>query len=281
MKSETQDLLKVLEGASPKKGVRPEEVPVMKFEGAFGRELRHWDPEPRWYKPMLCFLVVQSSRLITQVFNRLELVGQEHWQQAFDSAKRGVLSFSNHVSLFDDPLITSGLGRTRYSEARWIPADHKNFFGSTAMGTLFGSGKCVPIIRGAGLEQPGLAFLVERLREGAWVHIFPEGGRTRDPEARLRRPFKTGIGRLIREASPTLLPFYHRGMEAVLPIGARLPRVGQRVSVHFDAPAQVDDAWLEARESAEPESGELCALTAWCEARLVALERRVLGQQTG
>ena len=249
--------------------------------GAFSRELRHWDPEPRWYKPMLCFLVVQSSRFITQVLNRLELVGQEHWQRAFESAQRGVLSFSNHVSLFDDPLITSGLGRTRYHKTRWIPADHKNFFGSAAMGTLFGSGKCVPIIRGAGLAQPGLDFLVERLREGAWVHIFPEGGRTRDPQARLRRPFKTGIGRLIREAAPTLLPFYHRGMEAVLPIGAKVPRVGKRVRVHFDAPVQVTDAWLMARSGEGSRAEALCELTAWCESTLAALEARVLKSEGG
>ncbi|MGB0592006.1 MAG: lysophospholipid acyltransferase family protein [Myxococcota bacterium] len=240
-------------------------------------ELQHWDPSKRWYRPLVCFVVVQTSRFVMRALNRLEFVGREHWETAFAAPGQGVLTFSNHVSLFDDPLVTSGLGRTGYDETRWIPADHLNFFGTRLKGTVFSSGKCVPIIRGAGLEQPGLAFLVERLREGAWVHIFPEGGRTREPDARLRRPFKMGIGRLITEAKPLLLPFYHRGMEAVLPIGGRLPRLGKTVRVLFDPPTQVNDAWLETLASeGSDEEGLRHRVTQWCEATLAGLERRAL-----
>jgi monolysocardiolipin acyltransferase len=239
--------------------------------------LQHWDPSERWYSPVICFVVVQTSRFIMKALNTLECVGQEHWESAFGAPGAGVLTFSNHVSLFDDPWVTAGLGRTRYGETRWIPADHVNFFDSPLKGTVFSSGKCVPIIRGAGLEQPGLAFLIERLKEGAWVHIFPEGGRTREADARLQRPFKAGIGRLITEAKPILLPFYHRGMEAILPIGSRLPRIGKTARVLFDAPTQVDDPWLDALAPVSTGTeARRRSVTQWCEETLAALEARAL-----
>jgi len=240
-------------------------------------ELQHWDRAKRWYDPMICFAVGQTSRFIMRAVNRLEVVGQAHWQSAFDAPKNGVLTFSNHVSLFDDPLVISAVGPISYARTRWVPADHMNFFGTALKGAFFGGGKCVPIIRGAGLDQPGLSFLIERLREGAWVHIFPEGGRTRAPDARLHRPFKTGIGRLITEAKPMLLPFYHRGMEAILPIGSRFPRVGNSVRVFFGAPTQVDDQWLEAQTQGalDGQSGRH-SITQWCEATLASLEELAL-----
>ena len=113
--------------------------------------IRHWRPEDSWYKPLLCGLVVQLSRFVMRGMNRLSFRDQGRWEAAFaDSSGVGVLSFSNHVSLFDDPLLVSNLGATRYAEVRWIPADHKNFFSSRLMGMVFSSGKCVPIIRGGG-----------------------------------------------------------------------------------------------------------------------------------
>ena len=108
--------------------------------------------------------------------NDLEFDGAERWEGLFRDRQRGLLSFSNHVSLFDDPLLIANLGTTRYGDVRWIPADHLNFFGNAMKGLVFSAGKCVPIIRGGGLEQQGMTFLSERLKAGDWVHIFPEGG---------------------------------------------------------------------------------------------------------
>jgi monolysocardiolipin acyltransferase len=156
---------------------------------------------------------------------------------------RGLLSFSNHVSLFDDPLLLSNLGSSDVKKVRWIAADHKNFFGSNLKGLIYSSGRCVPIIRGGGLNQPGFDFLIERLRNGEWVHIFPEGGRTRDKEYRLQRDFKVGIGKLIYEANPVLMPFYHYGMHHVLPIASAIPKRGKRIQVYFGHATTVDEQW--------------------------------------
>jgi len=239
--------------------------------------IRHWRPEPTWYKPAVCAFVVQLSRFTMRGLNNLSFEGRDRWESAFSMRDAGVLSFSNHVSLFDDPLLISNLGRTRYADVRWIPADHLNFFGSWLKGLLFSCGKCVPIIRTGGLEQPGFAFLLERLQAGDWVHIFPEGGRTREPDARLRTPFKAGIGRLLVEASPVAMPFYHRGMHDVLPIGSRLPRCGRQVEVRFGHPTRIDEAWLRDLQPSD-DRGPSCwhVATDWARDQLLTLQSEVL-----
>lgn len=245
---------------------------------AVEQALRYWEPADRWYKPAVSTFVVLASRFTMRALNKVVFEGREHWDKAFADSGRGVLSFSNHVSLFDDPLLISNLGAIRYETVRWIPADHINFFGSRFKGWLFSCGKCVPIIRGGGLNQPGFSFLLERLRAGEWVHIFPEGGRTRDPEGRLHLPFKTGIGRLLTEAQPTVIPFYHHGMSKILPIGARIPRLGHEVQVRFGPPTQIDAPWLEQHAPASMEPTDRWRLaTTWAEGELRSLEASVRG----
>jgi len=247
-------------------------------------ELKHWRPDQRWYHPTICSLVVNASRFVMSSMNELSFEGRERWDALFGERGeawerqdgRGLLSFSNHVSLFDDPLLISNLGATRYRDVRWIAADHINFFGSRLKGILFSAGKCVPLIRGGGLKQPGFDFLRERLLAGEWVHIFPEGGRSRRAEGRLQLPFKIGVGRLICEASPVVMPFFHYGMHRVQPIGATLPRRGQEVKVRFGESTVIDEPWREATLSGElDEQAQWRLATDWAEGQLLELERQV------
>lgn len=209
-----------------------------------------------------------------RVMNRLHFHDRQFWDEAFSSTGKGVLSFSNHVSLFDDPLLIANLGRTAYPELRWIGADDKNFFGNALKGWVYSAGKVVPLVRGGGLDQPGFDHLLERLRKGDWVHIFPEGGRTRDPEARLKTPFKRGIGKLVEEALPVALPFYHYGMHQLLPIGAKFPTSGQEVHVHFDSPTIITEEWL-SQFTGEAASERWDQIAQWSYEILRKLEEKV------
>ena len=183
---------------------------------------------------VLARLVIQLSQLVMRRMNRLSIDGLNRLRALHERGERGLLTFSNHVSRLDDPLLVSsfGLGELPYESMRWVSADAVKLFGSPLSAFIFSAGKCVPTVRGGGLDQPAVHFLSQRLREGAWVHIFPEGGSNHDPEARLRHPFKAGIGRLIDEAHPIALPFYHTGMQHVAPHGKR-PQRGHQVRVLF------------------------------------------------
>lgn len=246
-------------------------------------ELRNWTPEPQWFHPLICRSVANVSRLILGRLNHLSFKDKERWDNLFTSVQdaktgssaRGILSFSNHVSLFDDPLLISSLGITDFKKVRWIAADHINFFGNRLKGLIYSGGKCVPIIRGGGLKQPGFDFLIDRLKQGDWVHIFPEGGRSREENHRLQLPLKIGIGKIISEAKPIVMPFYHYGMHNVMPIGSTLPKLNQRVTVQFGYPTTIDQDWLASYTEMNTSPYEVWQnITLWVRNELLELERK-------
>ncbi len=210
---------------------------------------------------LLAPAVVGACKGLMQVLNRVEF----HHVERLEAARamgRPLLTFSNHVSLFDDPWLMATMSGARWEELRWIATDALNFFDTPVKAWFFSAGKGVPIVRGAGLDQPGFHFLEEKLREGEWVHVFPEGTRSRTP-LELHRPFKPGLAFLIQAARPLLLPFHHRGMEGVLPIGATFPRFRNTVHVRFgeitDAAQGLADASIE-------------DITRWAEEELLGLQ---------
>jgi monolysocardiolipin acyltransferase len=243
--------------------------------------LARWDPRPRWYHPWIGRLVIGTSRLIMGRLNKLSIEGVDRFEVLRKGrGSRGLLTFSNHVSLFDDPLLVANIVRGPYSEVRWVGADALNFFGSGFKAWLFTAGRSVPIMRGAGLDQPGVDFLVERLQAGEWVHLMPEGGRTREADGRMAPSFKAGIGMLVADAKPIALPFYHYGMQAVLPVGAVRPRTGNQVRMVFGEAIDCDERWVagvaERREVAAGDDGGLWrAIAAELYEAEAALERAV------
>lgn len=236
-----------------------------------------WKPGKHWYSTTVAAITIRLSRFILTRMNSLEIEGMERFNALKERGGRGLLTYSNHVTLFDDPLLPSNFDLPRYEEIRWCAADALNFFGSAPKAWLFTVGKGVPIVRGSGLGQTGFRFMRDRLGEGEWVHIFPEGGRTRDPQALMRHPFKSGIGRLIAETRPILLPFYHHGMQGVLPIGAKTPGRGNTVRLVFGEPIDCDAAYVAeaAGEAGGSETALWEALTERCYEALRALELEI------
>ncbi len=83
------------------------------------------------------------------------------------------------------------------------------------------------------------------------VHIFPEGTRSRQPTQ--LGPIRKGVGRLVAAAAaaapegtpaPLVVPFVHAGMEDIMPVGSKLPSVGQKVSTLCKFATSVYSQWL-------------------------------------
>jgi monolysocardiolipin acyltransferase len=235
----------------------------MEAEAALGR----WRPQRSIRRRLAAKIIVAMSRYLVEKLNTLEVENRESFDQA-RSMGRALITFSNHVSLFDDPWLVAAFSGSRWDDARWCATDALNFFGNPFSARLFSAGKGVPIVRGAGLDQPGMHFLEERLRDGDWVHIFPEGGRSRDPK-QLRTPLKTGFAHLVKKTRPVVIPFHHTGMENVLPIGTRWPRTGNELTVRFGE-------WVDTAEGLADQSIE--AITSWAEDRLLELEAASRGE---
>jgi monolysocardiolipin acyltransferase len=88
---------------------------------------------------------------------------------------------------------------------------------------ILAAGNVIPLDRSGSLEQPLFQRFQEKLAEGNWCHIFAEGKvrqewRFEDDEPRLGE-FKYGVGKLIAhcEKTPIVIPFYHKGMDKVIP----------------------------------------------------------------
>eukprot|EP00126_Sphaerothecum_destruens_P004352 Sdes_comp18132_c0_seq4m7601 len=72
-----------------------------------------------------------------------------------------------------------------------------------------------------------------------FVHIFPEGRVIYD---RSKVPFKWGVGRLIVESKKPLvvIPFWHVGMEDILPQGSIFPRLWRQITIVIGEPLNFD-----------------------------------------
>jgi monolysocardiolipin acyltransferase len=108
----------------------------------------------------------------------------------------------------DDPLLFGLLNSFDPENVRWTLGAHNICFTNPIYSWFFHTGQTLPIVRGAGIYQEGMETAIKLLKQGKWVHIFPQG-KVCTPDAVLK--FRWGIARLIMEANPLVLPFYHRG----------------------------------------------------------------------
>ena len=155
---------------------------------------------------------------------------------------QGLLSVCNHVGALDDPLVLAAAlpaaVLTQPEAMRWTMCAADRCFVNPFADAFFRAGKVLPLTRGLGLEQPGMAAAEARLASGQWVHIFPEGTRS---QTGAMGPVRVGVGRLYAAAlaearlaspaapAPLVLPFVHTGMADVNPRGTA--RLGFRKDV--------------------------------------------------
>ena len=133
-----------------------------------------------------------------------------------------VITVSNHLSTFDDPLLFGILPLkdiVDVNRMRITPAAQELTFDINSY--FFNSGRLIPIIRGNGIFQKGMDHCVNELNEiePTWIHLFPEGKINQNVDKCIR--WKWGIARLILEAKdkPEIIPYAHRGLEKLMPFG--------------------------------------------------------------
>ncbi len=142
---------------------------------------------------------------------------------------------SNHLSFADSvaiPLVSprqvAFLAKAEY------------FTGSGVSGwvsrTWFTSIGSIPVNRDhARSAQESLDVALAHLHDGGVFGIYPEGTRSRD--GRLYR-FRTGVAWLALHAQCPVVPVALTGTAALMPVGARLPRV-RKFTVEFGKPIDV------------------------------------------
>ena len=146
-----------------------------------------------------------------------------------------VILASNHLSFADSvaiPLVSprqvAFLAKSDYFTGTgvngWV---NRTFF--TSIGSI-------PVNRDhARAAQESLDVALKHLQGGGVFGIYPEGTRSRD--GRLYR-FRSGVAWLALQAQCPVVPVALGGTAALMPVGARLPRV-KKFTVEFGAPIDV------------------------------------------
>ena len=205
--------------------------------------------------------------------NTTHTAGQDHLLRAMATKRpnQGLITVSNHTSVIDDPALLASIVPASWCllggvKARWGTCTEEHCFKNRLLSTFFGAGQILPIRRGAGLEQDFLRVALRKVQEGRWFHFFPEGkteahtqclgGRTDPDEVKEKGLLKWGVGKVIAHAVPTpvVVPFYHEGMQNVMPQDATtnkcksvIPGTGNEVFVRIGEPICFDDILVKHR----------------------------------
>jgi len=192
--------------------------------------------------------VAVGSFVLYRMMNRTEVEGLENVPSSHDN----VLYCLNHNSMLDNFAFETMVYLPKvFVSPEYLPinlADRKNFFGDpksrrfkdkvlTVLGKHFFTHlRAFPVDRKRGdLEQ--VDKWIELLRQNIVV-VFPEGTRSRSGEI---GEGKAGVGKLIYEARPTVIPVRMTGSGDVLPVGSVIPRVFQKVGIVIGKPLDLSD----------------------------------------
>lgn len=164
------------------------------------------------------------------IFNRTTVIGRENVPR-----RRNTLLLSNHQSLIDSFFIgfTAYFGPSIFKPylIPWNPAGEELFYQNAWQSFWSDQWKCIPVRRGR-RDIGALNRMHHALKSGTMI-LFPEGTRSRTGDIEKGRP---GAGVVILEQRPTVIPVTIDGLDEVLPLDARWPRVGKRVTIVFGAP---------------------------------------------
>jgi len=184
------------------------------------------------------YLVGLPLYALLRLLYRVEVLGREELPRQDGP----LLVVSNHQSLIDSYVVCLLLGLVPEGlrRPRLIPfhaPEERNFMAGPLGRALHLALRCVPVRRGEGLEQVALDQLAELLRRGNTAYIFPEGTRSRTGAIGRATP---GVGRVILRSGCTVLPVRLWGLDRILPVGRRLPRLGGQVRIRAGRPLPPD-----------------------------------------
>ncbi|DAZ96525.1 TPA: hypothetical protein N0F65_008076 [Lagenidium giganteum] len=244
-------------------------------DGQYDAERR--DPVfPRWVHDLGRLPTTTLATLVAKVYltklNSLEMHNNDILLKHLDERPAGtsLITVCNHTATVDDPALLAAMLPWRFvlpSLARWSLCSQEYCYlkGSKVLSTFFFSAKTLPVKRGAGIDHKMMEDFFEKVQDGEWVHIFPEGkidqhhvlGGRGSPERERIGRLKWGVGKLIARASqrPVVVPFYHTNMQKVMPqnernqLNSMIPATNIRLGVRVGEPISFDDLFEKYEQS--------------------------------
>ncbi|MEV4774444.1 lysophospholipid acyltransferase family protein [Microbacterium sp. LWH12-1.2] len=144
-----------------------------------------------------------------------------------------VIFASNHLSFIDSIAIPVAAPRPVHFLAKSSYFEGTGFKGALSK-TFFESIGAIPVRRGAGQAAlDALDLQRQLLEDGLAVALYPEG--TRSTDGRLYKG-RTGVAFLALQTGAPVVPVGLIGTDKVMPVGAKMPSMSERITVRFGQP---------------------------------------------
>ncbi|WP_433610314.1 lysophospholipid acyltransferase family protein [Dactylosporangium sp. CA-139114] len=140
---------------------------------------------------------------------------------------------SNHQSVLDSVMMGAIAPRNVYFLAKDQYFRGPGLKGAALRHIMYGLNQ-IPVDRSGGRASLlALDAALPVLRAGHVLGIFPEGTRSTDGRLYRGRP---GVAKLALDAPAPIIPVGLMGFDQVMPVGARLPKLGPKVEVRIGEP---------------------------------------------
>ena len=204
----------------------------------YGRWKRFWT----W-----CQMVLGAGWIHLSTYNIMNVYGLENVEAV--SRERPILLVANHRSFFDMYTVSTVLFRhTRWRKQLYFPVRGRFFYQSPVglfvnlvMGwwsmfpPFFAAGER-PLIEKREFDKYSFRVLTAICKRGAGnvIGFHPEGTRNKGPDPYSFLPAQPGVGKLIKDAAPQVIPVFIAGL------GNDLPKQvlgnwtgGEKIRIHF------------------------------------------------
>jgi len=197
-----------------------------------------------------CQRTLGAGWIRISTYNLIQIYGLENFDRV--SHERPILLVSNHRSFFDMYTVSAILfQRTSWPKKLFFPVRARFFYESPlgmfvnlvmgwwSMYPPFFAAGSNPILDKREFDKFSMRLLTDLCRRGP-AHIIgfhPEGTRNQNPDPYSFLPAKPGVGKLIKDAQPQVVPVFVAGLSNDL-----LKQVvgnwtgGQPIRLHFGAP---------------------------------------------
>jgi len=174
-----------------------------------------------------------------RIFFHSKAIGKENIPD-----KGGVLLASNHLSGWDVFLIPYFAFKRFSSREVWLPAKIE-LFSPLPVGLILRSMRVFPVKRGRANRET-VKWMAEILKKQIMI-IFPEGTRSKDGNL---GKGKAGVGKLIYETKPTVVPTLVINTNYCMPPKSFFPNIFQKLYVVYGKPIDLSK-YYEMEESKE------------------------------
>lgn len=186
--------------------------------------------------------------------NLLRVYGLRHLPS--ERPDRGVVVVSNHRSFFDLYVVSSVLLRhAPWIEQMYFPVRSKFFYerpdGVAVNAIMSALAMYPPIVRDAS-KRAFNKYSIELLSQlarvpGTVVGVHPEGTRNKTDDPYSLLPAQPGIGQLVYEARPVVLPAFVLGLgnDFVRQVHSNFDGTGEPVTLVFGEPLDLREYWNE------------------------------------